>query len=60
MPAVVLVPHRSRPQAAYLARRTLAWLEANGKLKDSDADDYEDRLVAAWQAKTAELPKQTS
>jgi len=41
-------------------RRTLAWLEANHKLKDSDADDYEDRLVAAWQAKTSELPKQAS
>ena len=39
-------------------RRTLKWLEENGKLKDSDADDYEDRLVAAWQSKTAELPKQ--
>ena len=41
-------------------RRTLAWLEANNKLKDSDADDYEDRLIAAYQAKTAELPKKAS
>ncbi len=40
------------------ARRTLAWLEANGRLKDSDEDDYEDRLIAAWRAKTGELPKQ--
>ena len=32
-------------------RRTVAWLEANGKLDDSDTDDYEDRLIAAWQAK---------
>ncbi len=39
-------------------RRTLAWLEANGRLKDSDADDYEDRLIAAWRAKTGELPRQ--
>ena len=39
-------------------RRTLAWLEANGRLKGSDGDDYEDRLVAAWRAKTAELPRQ--
>jgi len=38
-------------------RRTLAWLEANNKLKDSD-DDYEDRLIAAWRAKTGELPRQ--
>ena len=41
-------------------RRTLAWLEENGKLKDSDADDYEDTLIAAWQAKTSELPKQAA
>ena len=40
------------------ARRTLAWLEASGRLKDSDGDDYEDRLIAAWRTKTAELPKQ--
>ena len=39
-------------------RRTLAWLEENGKLKDSDGDDYEDRLVAAWREKTGELPRQ--
>jgi len=39
-------------------RRTLAWLEANGKLKDSDTDDYEDRLADAWRTKTGELPKQ--
>ena len=39
-------------------RRTLAWLEENGKLKDSDGDDYEDRLAAAWREKTGELPRQ--
>ena len=39
-------------------RRTLKWLEENGKLKDSDTDDYEDRLIAAWQSQTAALPKQ--
>lgn len=40
------------------ARRTLAWLEANSRLKSSDGDDYEDRLIAAWRAKIGELPKQ--
>jgi NAD+ kinase len=30
VPAVALVPHRSRPLAADLARRTMAWLEARG------------------------------
>lgn len=39
-------------------RRTLAWLEENGKLADSDGDDYEDRLVSAWREKTGELPRQ--
>jgi nucleoside-diphosphate-sugar epimerase len=39
-------------------RRTLKWLEENGKLADSDSDDYEDRLITAWQQKTGELPKQ--
>ena len=39
-------------------RRTLAWMEENGKLANSDTDDYEDRLIAAWQAKTGELPKE--
>jgi len=40
-------------------QRTLTWLEENGKLADSDADDYEDRLVAAWQSAAQQLPRQT-
>ena len=39
-------------------KRTVAWLEGENKIADSDGDDYEDRLIAAWQEKTAELPKQ--
>ena len=39
-------------------RRTVAWLEEKGRIEDSDKDDYEDRLVAAWREKTGELPKQ--
>ncbi len=38
-------------------RRTVAWLEAEGRLKDSDTDDSEDRLVAAWHEATSRLPK---
>ena len=38
--------------------RTLAWLEANGKLADSDGDDYEDKLAAAWRKVAGELPRQ--
>ncbi|MBC8075484.1 MAG: NAD-dependent epimerase/dehydratase family protein [Chloroflexales bacterium] len=30
------------------ARRMVAWLDAHGRAEDSDASDYEDRLVAAW------------
>lgn len=37
-------------------RRTVAWLEEKGRLADSDGEDYEDRLVAAWRAQTAGLP----
>ncbi len=39
-------------------RRTVAWLEEKGRIADSDKDDYEDRLVAAWQEKTGDLPRQ--
>lgn len=30
-------------------RRTVAWLDANGKIEDSDQDPYEDRLISAWE-----------
>ena len=39
-------------------KRTVAWLESEKKLVDSDGDDYEDRLIAAWREKTAGLPMQ--
>jgi nucleoside-diphosphate-sugar epimerase len=40
-------------------QRTVAWMDANGKVANSDADDYEDRLAAAWQANAASaLPRQ--
>ena len=38
--------------------RTVAWLESEKKLADSNGDDYEDRLIAAWREKTEGLPKQ--
>lgn len=38
-------------------RRALAWLEENGKLKNSDGDDYEDRLTAAFTESAQSLPK---
>jgi nucleoside-diphosphate-sugar epimerase len=30
-------------------RRTVAWLDARGKIENSDEDPYEDRVIAAWQ-----------
>ena len=36
--------------------RTLAWCEANNRLKPS-GDEYEDTLIAAWKAGVAQLPK---
>jgi nucleoside-diphosphate-sugar epimerase len=38
--------------------RTVNWLEAQGRLKNSDEDTFEDELVAAWQTQTASLPRQ--
>jgi len=38
-------------------RRTVAWLEGKGRIADSDKDDYEDRLIAAWREKMGQLPK---
>ncbi|MBC8104798.1 MAG: NAD-dependent epimerase/dehydratase family protein [Cytophagales bacterium] len=40
------------------AARTVAWMDANGKIADSDADDYEDRLIASWQNGIGALPRQ--
>ncbi len=39
-------------------RRNLDYLEASGKLKNSDEDDYEDRLAQAVGASVATLPRQ--
>jgi hypothetical protein len=39
--------------------RTVSWLEENGRIADSDADTFEDELIAAWQTQTAALPKQS-
>ena len=39
-------------------RRTVAWLESENKITDSDANDYEDRLIVSWREKTAGLPRQ--
>ncbi len=29
-------------------RRTVAWLDQRGKIENSDSDDFEDRVIAAW------------
>ena len=41
-------------------KRTLQWLEANDRLKESengDSDNYEDELIASWRTHTAALPR---
>jgi len=30
------------------ARRVSAWLDAHGRIADSDADPFDDRVIAAW------------
>ena len=37
-------------------KRTLAWMERDGRLADIEGDDFEDKLIAAWEHATAELP----
>ena len=37
-------------------RRTVAWLDANRPIENSDADRYEDRLVEAWDRMVRGLP----
>ena len=32
-------------------RRTVAWLDANGKIEDSDADPFDDRIVGRGRAR---------
>ena len=36
-------------------RRMVAWLDAHGRIEDSDTDRFEDRLIAAWQRLGADL-----
>lgn len=37
-------------------RRTVAWLDSEGKDNDSDTDQYEDQLIASWRELTPKLP----
>jgi nucleoside-diphosphate-sugar epimerase len=37
-------------------KRTLAWMERDGRLADIEGEDFEDKLIAAWEHATAELP----
>src|SRR5512136_3042308 len=30
-------------------RRTVAWLDAANQIEDSDADPFDDRVIAAWE-----------
>jgi len=37
------------------ARRVVAWLDAHGGIANSDADPFDDRVVAAWEALTVQM-----
>jgi nucleoside-diphosphate-sugar epimerase len=39
------------------ARRTIAWLEENGKIKDSDEDPFDDMVIAAWERLSEDFRK---
>ena len=39
------------------ARRLVTWLDANGKVEDSDLDHFEDNLLAAWDKALATMAK---
>jgi len=39
-------------------RRALKWLDAEGKIANSDTDTYEDKLIEAWTTAAGELPKE--
>ncbi len=39
------------------ARRLVNWLDANGKVEDSDLDHFEDNLLAAWDKALATMAK---
>ncbi|MFN8514471.1 MAG: NAD-dependent epimerase/dehydratase family protein [Chloroflexia bacterium] len=36
-------------------RRAVAWLDANGRIANSDDDPYDDRVIAAWQQLGADM-----
>ncbi len=38
-------------------KRTVAWLDANGRIENSDNDSFEDNLIAAWRQAGEQLMK---
>jgi nucleoside-diphosphate-sugar epimerase len=36
-------------------RRTVAWLDAHNKIEDSDADPFDDQVIAAWERLAARM-----
>ncbi len=39
-------------------RRTVAWLDANGKVENSDNDPFDDKVIAAWEKYTASMTEE--
>ena len=36
-------------------RRTVAWLDAHGRIENSDDDPFDDRVIAAWERLSAAM-----
>lgn len=45
---------RATPYAEAV-RRTVAWMDAHGKIAPAESDDFEDRVLAAWERLTREF-----
>jgi len=41
-------------------RRTVAWLDAHGKIENLDDDPFDDRVIAAWEHLAAALETELS
>lgn len=39
-------------------RRTVAWLDAHGRIENSDLDPYDDRIIAAWRRYGASMAQE--
>lgn len=41
-------------------KRTVAWLDARGKIENSDNDPFDDKIIAAWERLSAAMQQETA